>query len=142
MAYLELTTKELAKIVKANFSKDIKNITGLPTGFSFDYNIDHGIPLIPTKIPLLIEFSDFSKGQLTFLLNVNSDSTMLKKIASKIINIVMKSIDEEELPEGIYLEKNFVKIILDEIIDKEFINLNITDLTMTDSKVKITAQIK
>jgi hypothetical protein len=139
MAYLELTTKEFANIVKANVSKEIKNIIGLPNGFSFNYNLDHGIPLLPSNSPFIVEYSGFSQGLLTFEININN--ALFRIFSSKIISLAKKSI-ENELPVGVSLEKNRITIILDEVIDKESTNLNITDLEIEDSIIKINIQIK
>lgn len=137
MAYLEMTTKEFAKVVKANISSDIKKITGIPNGFSFVAEIDHGFPLIPKTIPFLVEFSNFSKGQLTFELNINKP---LKLVTSKIISILIKSFEEETL-EGVYFEKNYIKIKLDEVIDKESFDFTITDMTIDNSIVKVNVRL-
>ena len=133
MAYLEMTTKELAKIVRTRVSNDIKKITGISNGFSFEADIDHGFPLVPSKIPFLVEFTEFSKDQLKFELNINKP---LKIVTSKILSLVIKKF-EEELPEGVYFEKNYIKIKLDKVIDKEFLDFTITDFSLENSKIQI-----
>lgn len=115
MAILQIKSNELVKIIKLYLPDKVKNLKGTDTGFTFEFMVDHNIPLIPNAIPLEIEYNSFDKTDLIFELSVNFENKLIKKGAEKIIDLISSQLGNM-LPEGIVLQEHYIYVDISEQI--------------------------
>ena len=142
MAYLELSTTELAKTAIAFFGKEISNVKGLTNGFSFE--VELGIRLMPKSIPLKLIFSEFDDENevIVFEITLNSDSKILQKGFGTILKAITNILPIDELPEGVELEDNYLYITLAEIIENPGMEITIVDVKLKSKKLQISFEIE
>ncbi|MCC6256315.1 MAG: hypothetical protein IT276_15485 [Ignavibacteriaceae bacterium] len=142
MAYLELSTTELAKTATAFVGKEISNFNGLSDGISFD--VELGIKLLPKSIPLKLVFSEFDAENeiIIFEIMLNSDNKILRKGFRAILKAVTSILPEDELPEGVELEDNYLNITPAEIIEYPGIEITILDVKLKSKKLQINFEIE
>jgi len=142
LAYLELSTTELAKTATAFVGKEISNFNGLSDGISFD--VELGIKLLPKSIPLKLVFSEFDAENeiIIFEIMLNSDNKILRKGFRAILKAVTSILPEDELPEGVELEDNYLNITPAEIIEYPGIEITILDVKLKSKKLQINFEIE
>ena len=125
MAYLEISTNELAKIITSYLDSNISNVKGLTNGFSFE--VELGIRLLPKSIPLKLVFTEFDEENEIIIFEIlpNSNSKILKKGFVKILKAISNLIPEDELPEGVWIEQNFLFINPAEMIETPGIEVTV-----------------
>jgi len=140
MAKIEMSTTELAKMI-AGFAEDYaKNIKGSADGISFTVEYDHGIKLLPKKIPLELKYERMDKDLICFVLRIDIP---LIGIASKLIFKKFSSlIDTFELPDGISLIGDTVQIIPSEFLKESGLKIKINKMDISNSKVLVEFTIK
>ena len=141
MAHIEMSTLEIAKIVKS-FVEGIKNVNGTPNGISFTLTFDHGIPLIPDSIPLKLEFTGFNDGIINFEIMLDSPHALMRKAFPKLLSLIVKTIQKDTLPKGVSLNKSQLLICPSEIFADSGIEMKFTDTKVDDKKVTVDFEVK
>jgi uncharacterized protein YpmS len=140
MAKIEMTTSELAGMIKSFFEDYAKNIKGSADGISFTVEYDLGIKLVPKKIPLELKYERIDKDLICFILRIDIP---LIGIASKIIFKKFASlIDTFELPDGISLIGDTVQIIPSEFLKESGLKIKINKMDISNSKISVDFKIK
>jgi hypothetical protein len=144
MAKLELTTKELAKVLTTFADDEITNVKGEPNGISFDANFDLGIPLLPKQIPLKFAFSEFDEDNqvIVFEILLNSNNKILNGAVDKIIQYLPKYLTEENLPEGVQISDGYLYVTPASILDISEFEIQIKDLKLSSNKLIMSFNIE
>jgi hypothetical protein len=128
MALFEISTTELVNLAKNELPPEIKKFKGTSSGFTFDYNIEHGIPLVPESLPFKVDFWGYEKEYLIFELTINKESKLINRVAGKIINMIANKF-EEEFPEGISYEDGYVYLAVNDFLDEAEIEITSASLS-------------
>ena len=136
MASINFTTEELVNIGKHYLPDEIDNLKGTSTGFDFEVKINHGIPLVPTIIPLKLDYRGFEEDTLYFELSVNTDNKLIQKVTSKIIKIFSSGF-EKYFPAGIYMDANYIYVDINKLSGGSGMKIKITDVSFAESNVHI-----
>lgn len=141
MATIQMTTSELAKMFKS-FSEDfVSRAKGISDGVALTVEYDHGIPLLPKKIPVKLQYIGMEKGIIYF--EVHADS---KGLIGKAFSVILKGlssvISENELFDGVYLKGNKIQIIPKEFFEESGINVKFNSIDISSSKVLVDFNIK
>lgn len=131
MALFEITTTEIVKLAKAQLPEEIKKLKGTTKGFTFDLNIEHGIPLVPSSLPLKVDFWGCEEDQIIFELSINKEGKIIKKVAGKLMNIMADKI-EEEFPEGISYGDGYLYISVNDLLIEEEIEIKIVSANLVN----------
>jgi len=140
MAFIEITTDEIAKIVSGlNKKQNISNFKGMPNGLSFVF--EKRILITNTQIPLKIEFREYVDNQIKFEVLTNSDNPMIIIAFETIKNNVSVFIPQTLLTKGITVENNYIIVNPSIIAKQKGFEINITEVSLIDVKMVLQFEI-
>jgi hypothetical protein len=140
MAKIEMTTSELAKMIKGFAEDYAKNIKGSADGISFTVEYDHGIKLVPKKIPLELKYDRMDKDLICFVLQI--DIPFIRIATKLIFKSIASYLEEFQLPEGVSLIGNTVQIIPSEFLEESGLKIKFNKINISNSKVLVDFTIK
>ena len=141
MAYIKLTTSELAKIITKAKKEKISNVKGLNNGIAFNVALD--VKLLPKSIPLKIIYSHFNRsGKIVLNVLLNKESKILNKGFGLILKALDKILKNDLLPEGIELQKNIVLVDPKMFIKQSDLNITVKNVIVEANNVSVEFEIE
>jgi len=141
MATIQMTTSELAKMFKS-FSEDfVSSAKGISDGVVLTIVYDHGIPLLPKKIPVKLQYIGMEKGIIYFEVHPDAKG-LIGKAFSVILKGISSMINENEIYDGVYLKGSKVQFIPKEFFEESGINVKFNSIDISSSKVLVDFNIK
>mgnify|MGYP001051156657 CR=1 FL=1 len=137
MAFLEITTTEIANTVPAYINAPVSKIKGMREGFSFEADIEVGG--FSKSVPLKVEFIGFEPEDKIVVLEIqlNSDNFILKKGFDKIVNSLSRFLPEEKLPPGVKINGTHIYIKPQILLNEKEVPVFIEDVKIEESKAKV-----
>lgn len=134
MARIEFANTELATIAQNMSEGYVKNAKAISSGIAFDVEYEHGIPLVPTSIPMLIEFDSVADNVLYFRLEPNSNNFLIKKSFAVIAKLLPKIIGLDSFPEGVILNDGKLSVDADILLSDYDVKAEVKNAVMKDWK--------
>ncbi len=114
----------------------------MENGISFQADISLG--MFSKSVPLKVVFSDFKPKKKIIVLEIllNSDSLLLKKSFTSILNAISRFIPEDSLPEGVEPDGNFIYVSPNKLLEDRDLPINITYFKMELGKAAVSFELK
>lgn len=137
MAYIEITTAEIAEAVPQFIDAPVSNLEGRSKGFLFDAEIEVGG--FSKSVPLKVNFIGFELEDKIVVLEIllNSDSFLLKKGFDKIVNSLSRFLPEEKLPPGVKIHGTHIYIKPQILLNAKEIPVFIENVEIGEGKAKV-----